>query len=151
MADRACVCDVHYEASVVVKATLETTYQAYTEFESMPKWSKQASSVRILKREGDTIQLEVETASGAGGRRVVSELRLHPLGSVESEGETRFTRTKRVVSFAEVPGGTKVTALLDVNVKGNWGWILRTRGKTEAESSASDELASFARYVEGLN
>ena len=151
MDDRACVCDVHYEASVVVKATLETTYLAYTEFGSMPKWSKQASSVRILKREGDTVQLEVETASGAGGRKAVSELRLHPPGSVESEGETRFTRTKRVVSFAEVPGGTRVTASLDVNVKGNWGWILRTRGKTEAESAASDELASFARYVEGLS
>ena len=150
MAIRACVCDVHYEASVVVKATLKTTYQAYTDFESMSKWSKQASAVRILKKEGNTIQLEVETASGAGSRKVISELRLHPPGSVESEGETRFTRTKRTVSFAEVPEGTKVTASLDVNMKGNWGWVLRTHGKPEAESSASEELVSFAGYVETL-
>jgi polyketide cyclase/dehydrase/lipid transport protein len=150
MAIRALVSDVHYEAAVVVKATLERTYLAYTDFESMSKWSKQASAVRILKKEGDTVQLEVETASGAGSRRMISELKLRPPASVESEGETRFTRTRRTVSFAEVPEGTRVTASLDVNMKGSWGWILRTHRKAGAESSASEELASFASYVESL-
>jgi len=150
MAIRASVRDMHYEASVVVKASLETTYRAYTDFESMPKWSKQASVVTILRKEGDTVQLQVETAAGTGARKATSELMLHPLESVESEGETKFTRTRRVVSFAQVPEGTKLTASLDVNVKGNWGWILRTQERTEAESSASEELVHFARYVEGL-
>ena len=141
---------MHYEASAIVKATLEATYRAYADFESMSKWSKQASAVRILEKEGDTIRLEVETFSGGGTRKVTSELRLHPPESVESDGETRFTRTKRTVSFVEVPEGTKVTASLDVNMKGKWGWILRAHGKADVESSASEELTSFANYVEGL-
>jgi uncharacterized membrane protein len=150
MAVRALACDVRYKASVVVKATLEATYRAYADFESMPKWSKQVSAVRILEKEGDTIQLEVETVPGRGTRKVTSELRLHPPGRVESAGETRFTRTERTVSFVEVPEGTKVTASLDVSMKGKWGWILRAHGKADAESSAMEELASFANYVEGL-
>jgi len=141
---------MHAEASFVVRASLETTYRAYIDFESMPKWSKQASCVKVLRKEEDRIQLEVETASTGTGRTIISELRLHPMESVESEGENRFTRTRRTVLFTECPEGTKITASLDVNVKGGWGWILRTHGKAEAESSATEELASFASYVEGL-
>jgi len=142
--------DVHAEASFIVKASLETAYQAYTDFESMPKWSKQASSVRIIRKEGDSVQLEVEAASKGRAHKVVSELRLRPMESVESEGETRFTRTKRTVSFTACPEGTKVTASLDVNMKGSWGWIFRTHPRADAEASATEELASFANYVEGL-
>jgi uncharacterized membrane protein len=140
---------MRYEASVVVKAPLEKTYRAYVDFASMPKWSKAASAVRILKQEGDTIDLEVETLSGGENHRVTTQLRLRPLERVESDGETRFTRTRRTVSFVEVPEGTRVTASLDVNMKGNWGLILRTHGRAETESAASEELTSFARYVEG--
>jgi hypothetical protein len=43
-----------------------------------------------------------------------------------------------------------VTASLDVQVKAHWAWILRTRGKAEVESSALEELTSFAKYVESL-
>ena len=142
---------MHYEASVMVKAPVQKTYSAYVEFESMPKWSKQASAVRILKKEGDTVQLEVEAPSSGGNRRVTTELRLCPFESVESGGETRFTRTRRTVSFAAAPEGTTVTASLEISMKGIWGLILRTRGKAEVEAAASDELASFARYVEGLS
>jgi len=142
--------DMHAEASLVVKAPLEITYHAYTDFESMPKWSKHASSVRILRREESRVQLEVETAPKGTAHRAVSELRLQPMESVESEGETRYTRTKRTVFFTACPEGTKVTASLDVNMKGSWGWIFRTYARAEAESSAREELASFAGYVERL-
>jgi hypothetical protein len=54
------------------------------------------------------------------------------------------------VKFEEVPEGTRVTASLDVQIKGRWSWVLKTQGKAEAESSATKELNSFARYVEGL-
>lgn len=102
----------------------------------------------MARREGDTVYLESTQAEG--GRKAVAEMRLFPPDRVESEGETRFTRTKRVVKFEQAPEGTNVTASLDVQFKGRWGWVLRTRGKAESESAAMGELTSFAKYVEGL-
>jgi uncharacterized protein YndB with AHSA1/START domain len=139
---------VHFEISLVVKVPRDRAYLAYTDFEAMPKWSGQTGGVRALKREGNAVHLE-RTPAG-NGRKVVREMKLFPPERVESEGETRFTRTKGVVKFEEVAGETKVTASLDVQFKGRWGWVLRTQGKAEAESSAMGELTSFARYVEGL-
>jgi hypothetical protein len=141
---------MHFEASPIVKVPQEKAYSAYIDFEAMPKWSKQSLAVRIVRKEGDAVYLESEGVSKGKKRKVVSELKLFPQERVESEGETRFTRTKRVIMFEEVPEGTKVTASLDVQVKAHWAWILRTRGKAEVESSALEELTSFAKYVESL-
>ena len=116
----------------------------------MPKWSKQSRALRVTRQEPGLVYVESEGKPRGKGRGVVRELKLFPGERVESEGETRFTRTKNVVLFEEVPDGTKVTASLDVQVKGHWSWILRTQGKNEAESSAMQELASFAEYVESL-
>ncbi len=140
------------EVSRIVKAPLEEVYSAYTNFEDMPKWSKHLTAVRITKREGDTVHLESEGVSRGGEtRRSVATVRLLPPNIVESERESRFTRTKRTVAFEMAPeGGTRVTATLDVRVKGLWAMVLSTRvSKEEAEASAMEELASFARYVEG--
>ena len=137
---------MHFEVSLTVKAPRAKAYSAYTDFEAMPRWSKQCSSVRVGRSGGDTVRLEI----GGGGRTVVRELRLFPPERVESEGETRLTRTKSAVTFEDVPGGTRVTASLDVDFKGRWGWVFRTRSAEEAESSAMEELASFAGYAESL-
>jgi hypothetical protein len=60
------------------------------------------------------------------------------------------TRTRREVRFEKAPEGTRVTAVLDVRVKGLWASIFAPRGREEAETSAQEGLMSFARYVEGL-
>lgn len=118
----------------------------------MPKWSKRLTAVRIKRREGGTVHLETEGVSSSGRRRKTEGiLRLVPPERVESETETMFTRTRRTVAFETVQEGvgTKVTATLDVQVKGLWAMVLSPRvRKEEAESSAMEELASFARFVE---
>jgi uncharacterized membrane protein len=139
---------MHLEVSRIVMVPRDRAYSVYTDFEAMPMWSKQTRAVRVSKREGDTVRLEMSPTKG--GREVARELRLFPTERAESEGETRFTRMKSVVRFEEVAGGTKITASLDLRMKGRWGWVLRTMGKTEAESSATSELTSFAKYVEAL-
>jgi len=139
---------MHLEVSCVAKASLEKAYSTYTDFESMPKWWAPLSSVRIIKREGDTIHLEIEGTSGGKSRKVARAVRLTPPDRVESDSEARFTRTKRTVIFEGVPEGTKITAKLDVQVKGAWAGILAPRGREEIESSAMEELVSFSRYVE---
>lgn len=139
---------VHFEASLVVRVPREKAYSSYTDFESIPKWSKDKHEVRVSRREGDTVYLErILPRKDIQGARVV---KLLPPERVESWGETRLTRTKSIVRFEEEPEGTRMTASLDVTLKGRWSWVFKTRGKEEAESSAMGELEAFARYVEGL-
>jgi uncharacterized protein YndB with AHSA1/START domain len=141
---------LHVEVSYVAKAQREKVYAAYTDFEAWPKWSRQATTVRVVRREGGTVSIESETVSGGRPRITVAKLTLSPPEGVETEGETRLTRTRRTVRFEDVPEGTKVTAALDVRVKGPWAWIFTPRGKDEAESFAREGLRSFAEYVESL-
>jgi len=139
---------MHFEVNLLVRAPRDKVYSAYADFDTLPKWSKQTKGVVVSKREGNIVYLG--EGAGGDGRRAASKMELFPPEKVESEGETRFTRTKSVVRFEEAPGGTKVTASLDVRFKGRWGWFMKTRGKTESESSAMEELTSFASYVEAL-
>jgi uncharacterized protein YndB with AHSA1/START domain len=139
---------MRFEASLIVKVPRDKTYSCYTDFEAMPSWSSDKTKVRVSRREGNNVYLE--KAPRAGTRQETRELKLFPPERVEYERETRFTRTRSVVKFEGVPEGTRVTASLEVELKGRWGWIFRTRGKTEAESSALEELNSFAKYVERI-
>ncbi len=139
---------MHFEVSLVVRVPRDRLYLAYADFEDVPRWSRQTKELTVLRRKGNTVYLEM--APAGGGRKVAREMKLFPPERVESEGETRFTRMKSAVRFEEVPEGTKVIASLDVQFKGRWGWVMKTQGRAEAESSAKDELTSFAKYVESL-
>jgi uncharacterized membrane protein len=141
---------LHIEVSYVVKAPREKVYAAYTDFETWPKWSNQTASVRVIEREGGTVSVESETLSGGRPRITMVKLTLSPSEEVGTDGETRLTRTKRTIRFEDVREGTKVTAVMDVQVKGLWAAIFAPRGKDEAESSARQGLKSFAEYVENL-
>lgn len=139
---------MHFEVCIIVNVPRSKAFATYTDFEAMPKWSRQGNAVKVLKREGDSVLLE--TSLLRSGRKGLRKVRLSPPERAESDGETRFTRTESVVSFEETTGGTKVTASLDVRFKGRWGWVLRTPGRVEAEASAMEELKAFARHVESL-
>jgi len=139
---------MRFEVSLIIKAPRNRVYSAYADFEAMPKWSKLTKAVTMSKRGENEVYLE--NISAVSSRKLFREMKLFPQERVESEGETRFTRTKSVVRFEEVSEGTRVTASLDVQFKGRWGWVLKTQGRAEAESSAMEELISFAKYVESL-
>ena len=142
---------MHLETAVTVKAPRAKVYAAYTDFESLPKWSKMRGTVTVTKKEGDMVYLESDAGSHRRGRNATRSLKLTEPSLVESESETRFTRTKRTVAFDEVPEGTKVTAKLEVQVKGLWAKLLATRQSDEFEPAILKELESFARYVESLS
>lgn len=134
---------MHFEVSVVIKVPRTKAFEAFTDFESMPKWSRDKREVKV-SREGNVVHLKRAKEEGA------RTLNLLPPGRVESVGETRFARIGNVVLFDEVSEGTRVTASMDVELKGRWSWLFKTRGRSEAESTAMEELTSFARYVESL-
>ena len=139
---------MRFEVSLVVKVTRARAYSAYTDFEATPRWSKDKHELRVIGREGDTVY--IERTPGTGSIPGARKINLFPPERVESEGETRLTRIRSVVKFEEIPEGTRITASLEVELKGRWSWVFRPQGKAEAESSAMEELNSFARYVEGI-
>lgn len=136
------------EISATAKVPVKTAYDAFTNFETMPLWSRSSKAVKVLERQGNTVSLQVTDArSGTVGTR---RLKLNPPGGVVSESETRFTHTEMMVEFTEVPQGTMIRATLDVHVKGAWSRILTTRGRDEVEPSARQELSAFVNYIEAL-
>lgn len=141
---------MHFETSLTVSVPRARAYEAFTDFESMSKWSKQVTTVRVIRRDGDLVYVEAESIPAGGLRALPRAMRLFPPGKVESEGDTRFVHTRRVVIFEEVASGTNITATLDVRVKGIWRFFLSTPDNQNAEASVVEELASFGRYVEGL-
>ncbi len=140
---------MHVEASQVVRAPRERVYAAYADFESWPKWSKRLKRVRIVEANGNTVSLETEAERGGRTRVSSTRLTLSEGFKSETESETKLTMTKRTVKFEDVPEGTKVTAVLDVHVKGLWSALFVPRGRAEEESTAMEGLKSFAEYVEG--
>jgi len=134
----------------MVKAPLEKTYTAYTDFESWPKWSRQATEVKVIRREGNFVTIRSMSGSPERTRFSTTSLLLTPPEKVESTSEKRLTRTRRTVTFEGTSDGTKVTAVLDVEVNGLWRAIFTPKGMEEAESSAQNGLKSFAEYVESL-
>jgi len=129
---------------------LEKTYAAYTDFESWPKWSGQATDVKVVERESGIVRIK-STRSLHGKTRIsITKLAVTPPRMVESTNEKRFTRTKRTITFEGTSEGTRVTAILDVQVNGLWRVIFAPRGREEAESLAQEGLKDFAEYVENL-
>lgn len=141
---------MHVEVTILVKAPLEKTYTAYTDFESWPKWSTQATDVKVIGREGNVVRIKSVSCSRERTRISTTGLVLTPPEKVESTSEKRLTRTRRTVIFEGTSEGTKVTAVLDVEVNGLWRAIFTPKGGVEAESDAQNGLKSFAEYVESL-
>ena len=141
---------MHVEVSILVRAPLEKTYAAYTDFESWPKWSAQATDVKVIGREGSAVRIMSVSGSHERTRISITNLVLTPPEKVESTSVKRLTRTRRTVTFEGTSDGTKVSAVLDVEVNGLWRVIFAPRGREEAESAAREGLKSFAEYAEGL-
>lgn len=141
---------MHVEALILVRAPLEKTYAAYTDFESWPKWSQQTTEVKVIEREGGVVKIKSTSASRDRRRVSTANLVLTPPEKVESVSRERVTRKRRTVTFEGTSEGTKVTAVLDVQVNGLWRAIFAPTGREEAESFAQEGLKSFAKYVESL-
>ncbi|HXW37595.1 MAG TPA: SRPBCC family protein, partial [Nitrososphaerales archaeon] len=120
---------MHVESAQVIKAPRNKVYAAYTNFTEMPKWSKRIKTVVVVGREGDTVQIQSESTSGSGPKVTLAKMTLSSPELVVSEDETRLTRTRRTVKFEEVSEGTRVTAMLDVDVKGRWSWVFAPKGR----------------------
>jgi len=108
------------EVSTTVQAPRETVLDVYADYQSWPRLFPTISGVRLLRREGPKLVLEVDHVQG----KVVNELTVRPPDALDLWEEKRRYHARFRNRFATVPGGTRFTARGDIYLKG-WARLLQ--------------------------
>jgi Polyketide cyclase / dehydrase and lipid transport len=111
---------LHVEASTVADAPRQTVLDVYADYAGWPRLFPTISGVRLLRREGPKLVLEVDHVEG----KVVNELVVRPPDQLELWEEKRRYDARFLNRFEPVPGGTRFTAHGEIHLKG-WARLLR--------------------------
>ena len=111
---------LHVEVTTTVKAPRRTVLDVYADYAGWPRLFPTISGVRLLRREGERLVLEVDHVEG----RVVNELLVRPPGTLELWEEKRRYDARFSNRFEAIPGGTRFTVRDDIDLKG-WARLLR--------------------------
>jgi hypothetical protein len=111
---------LHVEVSTIVQAPPETVLDVYADWSGWPRLFPTISGVRLLRREGAKLVLEVDHLEG----RVINELMVRPPETLELWEEKRRYDARFSNRFEAVPGGTRFTARGDIYLKG-WARLLQ--------------------------
>jgi hypothetical protein len=93
------------KVSTTVQAPRQTVLDVYADYQGWPRLFPTISRVRLLRREGPKLVLEVDHVEG----KVLNELVVRPPDALDLEA---------------VPGGTRFTARGDIYLKG-WARLLQ--------------------------
>ncbi len=138
---------MHIEQTQVVKASREQVFKAWTDYETIPKWQTLFTSVKVAKRDGNTVYLDMEV--NMRGRRAVrtEEHLLMPPERVDVKGEMGGITNTSVWKFESAPGGSRVTVAVEARLP----WRLKVVGplvKRQFQALVREWLQDLARYVE---
>jgi hypothetical protein len=111
---------LHVEVSTTVKAPRQTVLDIYADYASWPRLFPTISGVRLVRREGAKLVLEVDHVEG----KVVNELLVRPPDTLELWEEKRRYDARFSNRFENVPGGTRFTVRGDIYLKG-WARLLQ--------------------------
>jgi hypothetical protein len=111
---------LHVEVATTVKAPRQTVLDVYADYASWPRLFPTISGVRLQRREGAKLVLEVDHAEG----KVINELLVRPPGTLELWEEKRRYDARFTNRFEPVPGGTRFTVDGDIYLKG-WARLLQ--------------------------
>ena len=142
--------EIHVEAEQVVKAPMDKVFSAVTDYEAAPRWSKFYTSVKVMSRNGDQAELEVETHIFGAREKGPSTAIATPPDRVELKGNPKEFVRDAVVTLEPAPEGTKLTYRADAALNGVVATIITPFEKHRLESLARDEVKSLAHYIESL-
>jgi hypothetical protein len=108
------------EVSTTVQAPRETVLDVYADYQSWPRLFPTISGVRLLRREGPKLVLEVDHVEG----KVVNELVVLPPDALDLWEEKRRYDARFHNRFEPIPGGARFTARGDIYLKG-WARLLQ--------------------------
>ena len=132
----------------LVKAPRERVFEAWTDYEAYPKWDgKVFTRVTVTHRAGNTASLDMETRFMGMTMPRKERHVLTPPEKVEVDGSVPIAGNTTVWTFEDVPGGTLLTAVLEVQFRGMLG-ILSPLARWQARSMLSNWMQAFANYVE---
>jgi ribosome-associated toxin RatA of RatAB toxin-antitoxin module len=139
---------MHSELEQVVKASPEKVFQAYGDYETWPRWSDLFSRVTVVKREGNTVHLATEAKIlGRTFKGTETHEETPPHGTRnEAQGPSYVART--LWKFEPVPEGTKITWILDAELKGALAKLLGPFASRRLEPMGRKFLKDLAKYVE---
>jgi len=106
--------------STTVQAPRETVLNVYADYQGWPRLFPTISGVRLLRREGPTLVLEVDHVQG----KVVNELTVRPPAALDLWEEKRRYDARFLNRFEPVPGGTRFTVRGEIHLKG-WARLLQ--------------------------
>lgn len=108
------------EVSARVAAPPATVFEVYANYADWPQLFRLIRDVRLVRRDGDRLVLQIDHAEGS----VVNEVTLDPPGRLDLwERKRRYDATFHN-RFEPVPGGTRFTDVGEIELKG-WARLLR--------------------------
>ena len=111
---------LHVEVSTTVEAPRHMVLDVYADYAGWPRLFPTISGVRLLRRDGAKLVLEVDHVEG----KVVNELLVRPPDALELWEEKRRYDARFANRFETVPGGTRFTVSGDIHLKG-WARLLQ--------------------------
>lgn len=108
------------EASTTVDAPKKTVLDVYADYQSWPGLFPTISGVRLLRRDGAKLVLEVDHVEG----KVLNELVVRPPDALDLWEEKRHYNARFRNRLETVPGGTRLTVHGEIHLKG-WARLLR--------------------------
>jgi uncharacterized membrane protein len=138
---------LHIEQTQKVKAPREKVFDAWTDYEEVPKWQTLFTSVKVAKRDGNTALLELEVnMRGRKTMRTEKHL-LTPPERVDVEGEMEGITNTSVWKFEPAPEGSRVTVTIEARLPLRMK-ILAPLAKRQFRAIVRDWLQDLAKYVE---
>ena len=104
----------------MIKAPRQTVLDVYADYASWPRLFPTIRGVRLLRREGPKLVLEVDHVEG----RVLNELVVRPPDQLDLREEKRRYDARFLNRFENVPDGARFTARGELHLKG-WARLLR--------------------------
>jgi Polyketide cyclase / dehydrase and lipid transport len=108
------------EVSTTVQTPRETVLDVYADYQGWPRLFPTISGVRLLRREGPKLVLEVDHVQG----KVLNELTVRPPDALDLWEEKRRYNARFRNRLETVPGGTRFTTRGDIYLKG-WARLLQ--------------------------
>jgi Polyketide cyclase / dehydrase and lipid transport len=141
------------EVSTMVKAPRQTVLDVYADYSSWPRLFPTISGVRLLRREGAKLVLELDHVEGT----VINKLLVRRPDQLDLWEEKRRYDAWFHNRFETVPGGTRFTVRGDIHLKG-WlrplqpflgGYIRRQIKRLQLEPVRGEAEARVRRADEG--
>lgn len=110
----------HLEGTYIVKAPRDDVYRLFTDFEKTPEhFPAVAKSFRFLSRDGDSFTAEAQTKAFFGSPKFAVRMdgRFDPPNGFTSTNVSVAGVEHEKVTFEEVPEGTRIIYVNDVEIK----------------------------------